>query len=212
MMQRVTVEFAEQVMSLIILTRDTFGAAVSDHDLLVVEFSGPSGASVMLETAAQRVPHARFARVDAGAEPAIAEMFGLSGGPALLIFRQQIVLYLESVEHSAERIEELVRAVETLDMEAVRAAVEEEKRAEVALCGACAARRRRWLSRPTSRLRQPAKRAWLNISRLLASIAAHARGRRASDIRVSALRCLPRELGRDGNPAMFSGKAASPAA
>jgi len=120
-------------MSVTILTADSFGAAVSDNDLLVVEFSASSCAPVVLEAVAQRVPEARFARVDPGAEPAIAEMFGLSGGPALLIFRQQIVLYLESVEHSAERIEELVRTVETLNMEAVRAAIEEEKRADVAL-------------------------------------------------------------------------------
>jgi len=120
-------------MSITVLTGETFGSAVSQNDLLVVEFSAPSGASGVIETAAQRVPEACFARVDPGAEPALATMFGLSDGPALLIFRQQIVLYLENVEHSAERIEELVRTVETLDMEAVRAAIEEEKRSEVAL-------------------------------------------------------------------------------
>ena len=60
-------------------------------------------------------------------------MFGLSEGPALLIFRQEVVLYLESGEHAAERIEELLQRVQALDMEAVRAAIEEEKRAEVAL-------------------------------------------------------------------------------
>ncbi len=41
--------------------------------------------------------------------------------------------FLECAEHSVERIEELVRQVQALDMDAVRAAIEEEKRAEVAL-------------------------------------------------------------------------------
>jgi thioredoxin 1 len=120
-------------LSIATLSGDSFGPAVAGNDLLVVEFSAASSAPSVLEAVAQRAPEARFARVDPAAEPAIAAMFGLSAGPALLIFRQAVVLYLESAEHSVERIEQLVRQVQALDMEAVRAEIEEEKRAEVAL-------------------------------------------------------------------------------
>jgi thioredoxin-like negative regulator of GroEL len=120
-------------LGITILSGDSFARTVSDNDLLVVEFSAVPGAPSALEVVAQRAPQACFARVDPAAEPAIAAMFGLSAGPALLIFRQAVVLYLESTEHSAERIEQLVRQVQALDMDAIRAAIEEEKRAEVAL-------------------------------------------------------------------------------
>jgi thioredoxin-like negative regulator of GroEL len=120
-------------LGITILTGDSFAQAVADNDLLVIEFSAASSVPSALETVAQRAPQTCFARVDPGAEPAIAAMFGLSSGPALLIFRQAVVLYLESAEHSVERIEELVRQVQALDMDAIRAAIEEEKRAEVAL-------------------------------------------------------------------------------
>ena len=117
-------------MSISMLTRDTFAAAVAESDLLVVEFIGAPG---ILEAAAEGAPQARFARIESSDEGAVAAMFGLSEGSALLIFRQEIVLYLESGEHSLERIAELLQRVQALDMDAIRAAIEEEKRAEVAL-------------------------------------------------------------------------------
>lgn len=120
-------------MGIDILSRDTFAAAVSGSDVLVVEFSASPDTRSRLEVAAARLPSARFARIAPDDEVAVTAMFGLSEGPALLIFRQEVVLYLESGEHSAERIEELLQRVQALDMDAVRAAIEEEKRAEVAL-------------------------------------------------------------------------------
>jgi hypothetical protein len=119
-------------MSVGFVTRDTFPAEVSEHELLVVEFF-PANTPNALESVAARSTQARFARIAPDDEPAVAAMFGLSEGPALLIFRQEIVLYLESGEHSLERIEELLQRVQALDMDTVRAAIDEEKRAEVAL-------------------------------------------------------------------------------
>jgi hypothetical protein len=60
-------------------------------------------------------------------------MFGLSKEPALLIFREQVVLYFERGEHSRERIAGLLTQVCALDMAQVREAIAEEKRAEIAL-------------------------------------------------------------------------------
>lgn len=115
------------------LTRETFDQAVTANELLVVEFSWPSNPRSVLELLAQRIGDATFACVCRVDEAAIAAMFGLSSGPALLIFRRQVVLYLESGEHPAERIEALVRQVQALDMDAIQAKIEEEKRAETAL-------------------------------------------------------------------------------
>jgi thioredoxin-like negative regulator of GroEL len=120
------------------LTRGTFDQAVKANDLLVIEFalsSSPTAVldSSALESLAQRLGDVAFARIDRADEPAIAAMFGLGGGPALLIFRRQVVLYVESGEHPAERVEALVRQIQALDMDAIQAAIEEEKRAETAL-------------------------------------------------------------------------------
>ena len=125
-------------MSFTTLTCEAFDRAVKANELLVVEFvsrsapiAAPEGSA--LEALAQRLDEVAFARIDRADEAAVATLFGLSEGPALLIFRQQVVLYLESGEHSAERVEALVRRVQALDMATVRDAIEEEKRAETAL-------------------------------------------------------------------------------
>jgi len=125
-------------MGITILTRETFDEAVKANELLVVEFASPSNARATLEgstleSLARDLREVAFARIDRVDEPAIAAMFGVSAGPALLIFRRQIVLYLESGEHPAERVEALVRQVRALDMDAIQAAIEAEKRAEAAL-------------------------------------------------------------------------------
>jgi hypothetical protein len=119
-------------MAIATLTRETFDQAVRSNELLVVGFAAPADATAMFETLVGSI-EATFARIDAADEPAIAALFGLEHGPALLIFRRQVVLYLESGVHSAERVEALVRQVQALDMEAIQAAIEEEKRAETAL-------------------------------------------------------------------------------
>jgi thioredoxin 1 len=121
----------EAVMSISTLTAETFDEAVAQSDVLVIELLSSGGG--VLEAVAPRAPEARYARVDTVAQPAVAAMFGLSAGPGLLIFREKVVLYLETGEHTAQRVEELVRRVQALDMDAVRAAIEEEKQAETAL-------------------------------------------------------------------------------
>ena len=130
-------------MSVLTLTAETFDEAVSQTDVLVIELLGPGGG--VLDAAELRAPEARYAQVDTAAEPAVPAMFGLSAGPGLIIFREKVVLYLESGEHTAQRVEELVRRVQGLDMDAVRAAIEEDKQAEIALRmrRVCPATRRR---------------------------------------------------------------------
>ena len=77
-------------------------------------------------------PRARQMRLEATAsERALWE--ALRSGRLGVRFRRQVVLYLESGQHPAERVEALVRQVQALDMDAIQAKIEEEKRAETAL-------------------------------------------------------------------------------
>jgi thioredoxin 1 len=118
-------------MTTLALTRELFDAAVASHPLLVVQFV-PGSAWPMADLA-QRFPDVAFAHVDPERDPMVAALFGLGPEPALLIFRERIVLYLEKGVHAPERVEALLAQVRALDMDQVRAAIEEEKRAEVAL-------------------------------------------------------------------------------
>ena len=80
----------------------------------------------------ERFPDVTFARVDLVREPDIAKMFGLGTAQALLIFREGIILYLETGEHSPARTADLLTRISALDLGKVRAAIAKE-RAEVAV-------------------------------------------------------------------------------
>jgi thioredoxin 1 len=114
------------------LTHADFHSHVEASATLVVEFmdspSSPSDPHLL----AERFPDVTFARVDPLREPDIARMFGLASAPALLIFREGIVLYFEAGEHSPHKIEDLLVRVSALDLGHVRAQIAKE-RAEAAV-------------------------------------------------------------------------------
>jgi len=106
---------------------------VSENACVVVEFAGTPANQSGLDQVGDRHTGTVLGRVDVQAQPELAAMFGLSEGPALLIFREKVVLYLDKGEHSAERVEELLGRALALDMDKVRPQIEEQQRAEVAL-------------------------------------------------------------------------------
>ncbi|MGE3876862.1 MAG: thioredoxin family protein [Parvibaculaceae bacterium] len=109
------------------LTQSDFHSRVEGSAILVVEFAVSAAPMEGPHPLSQRFPDATFARVDPVREPGIARMFGLAVAPALLIFREGIVLYLETGDHSAERIGGLLDRITALDLDKIRDAVAEER-------------------------------------------------------------------------------------
>jgi thioredoxin 1 len=120
-------------MNVVTLTPDGFDDAVGLHPVLVVEFAPSVATSSPLDALAEAHAEVVFGRVTPDAGPRLGAMLGLPPGPGLVIFRERIVLYCEPGAHSGDRIESLLAQVRSLDMDAVRAAIEEEKQAAVAL-------------------------------------------------------------------------------
>jgi len=120
-------------MDVQLLTRETFDDAVAHHDVLVVMFAGADADPAPFKGLAGGHPEAGFGRVEVDTEAELCAMFGLPAADALVIFRERVVLYCESGAHAASRVEGLLAQVRALDMGAVRAAIEAEKQAEVAL-------------------------------------------------------------------------------
>jgi hypothetical protein len=114
------------------MTAKQFHTAVEAASMLVVEFSVSPDALQEDHPLAREFPAATFARIDPSREREIAAMFGLGEEPALLIFRDRVVLYLEAGEHSIERTGALLRQVAALDMDRVRSDLDRE-RAEAAV-------------------------------------------------------------------------------
>ncbi len=109
------------------LTQSEFHSRVQASAVLVVEFALSPIPSADPHPLSPRFPEVVFARVDPVAEPGLAQMFGLAAAPALLIFREGIVLYLEPGEHSSVRTAELLARISALDLGKVREAIARER-------------------------------------------------------------------------------------
>ena len=73
------------------------------------------------------VPGVVFARIEPGLEGEVAALFGIVAGPALMIFREGIGLYLRPGQHDAKQVAHLLNRVLALNMADVKASLERER-------------------------------------------------------------------------------------
>jgi hypothetical protein len=115
------------------LTAQDFDSTVAQSTCLVVEFSASLEEFADRASEVEALGAVRWAHVDLTTETKLAQTFGIDTDAALLIFREQIVLYLEAGKHDPARIAGLLRRILALDMPAIRAEIEAQKQAELAL-------------------------------------------------------------------------------
>jgi len=112
-------------MATINLTSEEFEAAVTKPGITFVDFWAGWCApcrmfAPVFESASEKYPEIQFAKIDTDAEQAIAAAAQISSIPTLMAFRDGILVYREAGALPAAQFEELIKAVEGLDMDEVR--------------------------------------------------------------------------------------------
>lgn len=118
-------------MSTIELTHENFGSHIEKTGITLVDFwaewCGPCRMfGPIFEAASEKYPEIVFGKVDTEAEQRLAAEANITSIPTLMVFRDGILLYNSPGALPAEGLEQIVQAVQGLDMDEVRAQVQRE--------------------------------------------------------------------------------------
>ena len=108
------------------LTAETFARTVEENGIVLVDFwaawCGPCRMfAPVFEQASEQHPDIVFGKVDTEAEQALAAQAAITSIPTLMAFRDGILVHAQPGALPAPALEQVITAVEQLDMDDVRA-------------------------------------------------------------------------------------------
>ena|SRR5664280_3332624 len=115
-------------MATIDLTADTFENAIADNPIVLVDWwaswSGPCRMfAPVFQAASLAHSDVMFAKVDTEKQRALARSAQITSIPTLMAFRDGILVFSRPGAQNAAGLEQIVAAVQKLDMDDVRAQV-----------------------------------------------------------------------------------------
>jgi thioredoxin 1 len=112
-------------MPVLELTQQNFESTITGNKMVIVDFWAPwcgpcKSFAPVFEAAAEKHPDVVFAKVNSDDEQALAGHFGIRSIPTIMLFREQIIVFMQAGALPASGLESVLEQAKALDMEQVR--------------------------------------------------------------------------------------------
>jgi thioredoxin len=113
------------MMAVVELTQQNFESTITGNKIVIVDFWAPwcgpcKSFAPVFEATSEKHPDVVFAKVNSDDEQALSGHFGIRSIPTIMLFREEIIVFMQSGALPASGLESVLTQAKALDMEQVR--------------------------------------------------------------------------------------------